>query len=142
MKILNVLLVGIALFAGVSTASAQEKKKLTPSERAERHTAKMTEVLGLTADQRAKVAELNLGVAMKNEAIRNDANMTPEQKKEAIKGNHEGRKAQLKLILTEEQFKKLEQHEAEMKAKRDAKKAEMKKKKQKVKPASEELEEL
>lgn len=135
MKILNVLLVGIALFAGVTSVSAQEKAKKTPAERAEMHTEKMTKALGLTADQRAKVAELNLGIAMKNEAIRNNQNMSKELKKESLKGNHDARMAQLKLILTEEQYKKAQEHEAQMKAKKEAKK-------KKSKPAAEELEEL
>lgn len=129
MKALNVLLVGIGIFVGMTSVSAQEKQKKTAAERAELHTTRMTKVLELTDNQRAKVAELNLGVAMKNEAIRNDTTMTRVQKQEALKGNMEGRKTMLKTILTEEQFKKYEENEAAMIERKKARKEEMKKKK-------------
>jgi Spy/CpxP family protein refolding chaperone len=128
MKMLNVLLVGLAMLAGTTVVSAQETAKKTPQQRADQHTERMTKTLGLTDEQRAKVAELNLGVAQKNEVVRNDANMTKEQKQAALKGNHQGRKDQLKNILTAEQFQKFEEHEAQVIAKRKAKKEEKKKK--------------
>lgn len=144
MKVLKVLLIGLALVVGTSTVSAQEKTKKTPQERAEMHTARMANALELTADQRAKVAELNLGIAMKNDAIRNDANMSKEQKQESIKGNNEARMAQLKNILNEEQYKKALEFEAQRKAKKEARQEEMKKqnKKQKQEKPAEELDEL
>lgn len=144
MKILNVLLVGVALIAGMTTATAQEKSKKTPLERAELHTERMTKALDLTSDQRAKVAELNLGIAMKNDAIRNNAEMSKELKMESIKANNEARKTNIKSILTVEQLKKFEEHEAKMQAKKEAKKTEMKKKKAEQKESApvEELEEL
>lgn len=144
MKMLNVLLVGFAIIVGSTTVSAQEKSKKSPQERAEMHTERMTKALDLTSDQRAKVAELNLGVAMKNDAIRNNTEMSKELKMESIKGNNEARKTYIKTILTEEQLKKFEEHEAKMQAKKDAKKAEMKEKKAKENETApvEEIEEL
>lgn len=118
MKALNVLLVGIILFVWTTNVSAQETEKKTAQERAEIHTTRMTKNLELTDQQKEKVSILNLGVAMKNEAIRNDQNMTKEQKQESLKGNMEGRKSMLKSILTEDQFKKLEEHEAAMQARK------------------------
>lgn len=126
---LNVLLVGVSLIAGMATATAQEQTKKTPEQRAEMHTTRMTKALELTEEQRSKVAELNLGVAMKNEAVRNSTTMTKEQKQEAVQGNHEGRKAQLKMILSEEQYKKFEEHDAQIQVKKAAKKEAVKKKK-------------
>jgi Spy/CpxP family protein refolding chaperone len=99
----------------------------------------MTKSLLLTPDQVLKVAELNLEVANKNEAIRNDVNITPERKKEFTRGNLDGRKSQLKLILTPEQFKKLEENEAKRKANISAKKA---KKQKTINPSIEVMEEL
>lgn len=144
MKILNVLLVGVALIAGMTSVSAQEKSKKSAQERAELHTERMSKALNLTSDQRAKVAELNLGIAMKNDAIRNNTEMSKELKMESIKANNEARKTYIKTILTEEQLIKFEEHEAKMQAKKEAKKAEVKKKKveQKESAPVEELEEL
>jgi Spy/CpxP family protein refolding chaperone len=118
MKVLNVLLVGIALLVGTTNLSAQEKVKKTAKERAEMHTEKMTKELNLTPDQKTKVSELNLGVEMKNEAIHSDKNMSEETKKASLHGNNDAKMAQLKTILTEEQYKKVLTQHAEMKAKK------------------------
>ncbi|MEY3236116.1 MAG: hypothetical protein RI883_217 [Bacteroidota bacterium] len=136
---LNVLFVGIAMMIGTTAVSAQETVKKTAQERADANTKNMTKSLLLTPDQVLKVAELNLEVANKNEAIRNDVNITPERKKEFTRGNLDGRKSQLKLILTPEQFKKLEENEAKRKANISAKKA---KKQKTINPSIEVMEEL
>ena len=136
---LNVLFVGIALMIGTTAVSAQGTVKKTAQERADMHTKHMTKALLLSPDQVAKVAELNLGVANKNEAIRNDVNLTADQKKEFIKGNKEGRKTQLQLILNAEQFAKFEAQEAKKMENKAAKKA---KKKSAIQPTIEVMEEL
>lgn len=87
---------------------AQEK---TPEERAKSLTEKMTKSLLLSTDQQAQILTLNTGIAQKNDAIRKNVNMNKEQKQEAIKGNLEARKSNLKTILNEEQFKKYEKLE-------------------------------
>jgi protein CpxP len=136
---LNVLLVGIALFAGITTASAQEKSKKTPEQRAELHTERLTKVLGLNADQRTKIAEFNLGIALKNESIRNNPNIPQEVKISSLQSNNEARKMMIKTILTEEQIVKFE----ELEAKKDANKAEKAGKKEENKTSKEPvLEEL
>ena len=135
MKMLNVLLVGIALCAGITAASAQEKNKKTPEQRAELHTEKLTKVLGLNADQRTKIAEFNLGIALKNESIRTNPNMPQETKISSLKSNNEARKMMIKTVLTEEQIKKFE----ELEAKKEANKAEKKEAKSSKEPVLEEL---
>lgn len=148
MKMINALLVGTALILGASTATAQDqaKSKKTPIERAQMHTNKMAKELSLTEEQKAKVLEVNIGIAQKNDAIRNDANMTPATKKESLKSTQDARDLQMKTILTEAQYKVYEAKKAEMQAKKELKKEEMKKnkkaKKETVAPATEELEEL
>lgn len=148
MKMLNAVLIGAALFIGATTATAQDQAKVkkTPIERAEMHTNKLTKELNLTEAQRAKVLELNIGIAQKNDAIRNDVNMTPAVKKESLKGNQVARDIHMKSILTEEQYKLYEVKKAEVQAKKDLKKEEIKgtkkAKKETVAPATEELEEL
>lgn len=85
----------------------------TPEQRAAKMTAKMNEVVGLSEEQYEKVGALNLGVEQKIDAIRNDANMTEEQKKEFIKGNRKSQKDALSNILTPEQIEKWKEHKRE-----------------------------
>ena len=61
----------------------------TPQEIADRETAKLKSELNLTSFQEAKVNELNLGVAMKNQAIMEDASMSQAKKDEFIQSNLE-----------------------------------------------------
>jgi hypothetical protein len=135
MKMLKVLLVGIALFAGITAASAQEKSKKTPEQRAELHTERLTNVLGLNADQRTKIAEFNLGIALKNESLRNNPNIPEDVKISSLQSNNEARKMMIKTVLTEEQIKKFE----ELEAKKEANKAAKKEAKSSKDPVLEEL---
>ena len=90
------LLIGTASFA----------QQPTVEDKANRQTEKLVYELALSAEQKAKVSELNLGIARKNEAIMNNTSLTPDQKKEHLQGNNNAHRAQLKMILTEEQYKK------------------------------------
>jgi hypothetical protein len=90
-------------------------QELSPEERAKIQTERMTKALLLSADQQEKVHAINLGVAQKNDVIRTNENFSEDQKKEYMKGNLDGKKASLKLILNEEQFKKYERMETERK---------------------------
>ena len=108
MRSMKLILGMLLVTAGLNTAVSPET---TAQERAQKQTESMTTNLELTEDQIPKVYEINLGVNLKNEAIRNNAEMSEESKKEAIKGNNDGRKAMLKNVLTEEQFAKYEQKE-------------------------------
>lgn len=101
--------------------SPRPAEQMTPKEKADKMTARMDKELELTETQRAKVAELNYGVALKNQAIRDDATLTKEQKKERIKMNNDQRKAQLQSMLTAEQNAKMEQLEKERMEKRQQK---------------------
>ena len=106
MKNLKSLFIAVVLICTAHSLTAQEQTKKTPEERAKLQTDRMTKQLVLTADQQSKVAELNLGIAKKNESIRNNVNMTAEQKKESINGNIQAQNDVLKTILTLEQFEK------------------------------------
>lgn len=113
MNILKTGLVAFGLVIGI-TAMAQEKEGAkTPQERAQFMTDRMSKELSLTEAQKTKVAGLNLETAEKNAAIRKDASMTAEQKKEASQANRKSQKEQLKTILTAEQL-------AVLKAKKEA----------------------
>lgn len=89
------LLIGSASFA-------QTEVKQNPQVMTE----KLATELLLSAEQKEKVANLNNGIARKNESILNSSGLTPEQKKSSIQNNNSAKKDQMKLILTEEQFTK------------------------------------
>jgi len=109
MRTLKVIFGMFLITASLNTVSAQEQ--LTPEQKAQAQTERMTTNLTLSEEQVPKVYEINLGIALKNEAIRNNTEMSEEVKSESIKGNNEGRKAMLKNVLTEEQFVKFEEGE-------------------------------
>lgn len=99
MRNLRLILTATVLFLG-TVAFAQK----TAEERSTAITERMATELALTTEQKPKVQALNLAIAQKNDAIRNDTKLTKEQKVEAIKGNHNGRYAELKQILTPQQM--------------------------------------
>ena len=89
-------------------AEHKEKKEMTPEQRAEKHTAKMIELLDLNDEQIEQVTALNIKVESKIAVIKNDVTMTDEKKKEFIKGNRQDQKRVLRVILTPEQFETLQ----------------------------------
>ncbi len=123
MKNLKFILAGMILFMTALNSTAQEREQMTAQERAAKQTERMTTELQLTADQRQKIEEINLGVIMKNDAVRNDPNMSDELKRESVKQNNLARKELFRTILTAEQFSKLE----EMERTRSVNKKELKK---------------
>lgn len=123
MKNLKFILAGMILFMTALNSTAQEREQMTAQERAAKQTERMTTELQLTADQRQKIEEINLGVIMKNDAVRNDPNMSDELKRESVKQNNLARKELFRTILTAEQFTKLE----EMERTRSVNKKELKK---------------
>ncbi|MBP6090824.1 MAG: hypothetical protein KA521_06180 [Crocinitomicaceae bacterium] len=120
MKIKTIVLVGLVSMLSITTVSAQDKEKKTPQERATMLTERMDKALVLTADQKAKISELNLGVALKNERIRKDASLTKDKKKEALEANKATRDMNLKMILTPEQYAKVQKMQAKMQERREA----------------------
>ena len=108
MKFMNTsrfLFTTILIFIANSWCSAQvAESENTPEELAAILTENMISKLSLNATQIEQVTQINLGVAQKNEAIKNDTNMTQELKLACIQGNNDTRKAYFQLILTEEQY--------------------------------------
>lgn len=115
MKTLKAGLVVFGLMAG-SVAMAQEKEGRSPQERAQFRTDRMAKELSLTEDQKTKVSAMNLEMVEKNQAIKNDASLTAEQKKEAFKANRKAQKAKLKEVLTKEQLAILKAKKSEIHA--------------------------
>ncbi len=102
MNTLKTGLIALSFFF-IGTGFSQQSNA---AERANAHTERLAKELSLSAEQKTKVSELNTGIERKNEAISSNPNLTPEQKKEHMQGNNNARRAQLKMILTEEQYNK------------------------------------
>lgn len=104
-------LILIGLFTIGLTGFAQghpghgEHKKLSPEERAEKKTAKMTETLNLSPDQAAKIKTINLAHFEEMDRL-----------KAEMKANRENLKTETDAVLTDEQKKILEEKKAEKKA--------------------------
>ncbi len=97
-------------------AEQKQSNSKTPGEIANTQTERMKDFLDLTDDQVEKVRALNLKVALKIDAIKNDESMDAARKKEFIEGNRQDHKTMMKSILTEEQFTKYEEHLAAKKS--------------------------
>jgi hypothetical protein len=124
MKKLMMIVAFAALTAG---AQAQDKARMTPEQRAQMQTGRMTTELKLNTEQAAKVETINLKFAEQAEALRAEREaareaMHKEGKGQAMRDAHE---AELKGVLTEEQFAKWKAKREEMKAKQVKRRTEM-----------------
>ncbi|MCU0345727.1 MAG: DUF4890 domain-containing protein [Saprospiraceae bacterium] len=108
----------ILLFAAFLTSAQAQKRDghdFDPAEHAEHQTERMTEDLGLNADQAAKVKDINLKYAEKAKTQHESkaADKTKNKsEREALRNEHD---AELKKVLTKEQAAKWEQRKAERK---------------------------
>ena len=106
----------------------KQKSEDAPSAayRATRLTAKMTKQLDLTTEQAGFISDINLGIAAKNEGVRNDQSLSAEQKKQLLEANNTARIEMCKAHLTPDQITKFDQLQKEHTAKVAQKKAENK----------------
>ncbi|MCX6191939.1 MAG: hypothetical protein NT109_06625 [Flavobacteriia bacterium] len=102
MKKIQVLL--FSLFLITSFTYSQTK---SAEERALEQTAKLKSELNLTATQESSIYEINYGIILKNDALRNSS-YTEEVKTAALQQNKEARKSMIKGILTPEQYASFE----------------------------------
>lgn len=109
-----------AILSGTTLFSfAQDKEVKTPEQRAEKKTEILTKKLDLTTDQQTKVADMNQATAKEVDAIKNNANLSKEEKKSAIKQLRETKRNELKAILTTEQQQKLDKMQEKREHKRE-----------------------
>ncbi len=109
----------------IETKKVEKLVILTPEERAERLTKVMTKQLNLTPSQVGLINEVNVGIAKKNDAVRNNQSLTAEQKKKMIEANNKARVEMYKQHLTPDQFKKFEMIQKEMESKSGKRKVEI-----------------
>lgn len=113
------------LVGGTAMAQQQEKRERKPAEeRANTSAQKMKTKLGLDDVQTTKIHDINLGIAQKNDAIRDNTSLTREQKMAQLKENQNARNIQYKEVLTADQYAKYEAWEKEKREKMQAKHAE------------------
>jgi Spy/CpxP family protein refolding chaperone len=104
--------------AAQGPAKGQCKKSKTPEEKAQRQSEWMKRDLGLTEKQAAEIEKINLTYAIEAEKMR-------QEMKEKRKVQVDNKNAELKKVLTPEQYTKLEQIRAEKKEQRKHKKQQM-----------------
>ncbi|MEM1120248.1 MAG: DUF4890 domain-containing protein [Bacteroidota bacterium] len=105
----------IALFfAFTFSANAQrgDRPPRDPAQMAERQTTQMVEKLGLDEIQTVKVKEINLAYAKKMQEAHEDNEGNREALREIRTAINTEKSAELKLILTEEQFSAYEEMQA------------------------------
>ncbi len=74
-----------------------------------KHDAHLQQQLNLTDEQRSKLAEDRKANMAKIQAIRKDASLTDEQKKDQIKELMKAQKENMKSVLTEDQLQKMKE---------------------------------
>lgn len=123
---MKTVILALAVLVGGSAVAQQPAKKERKSaeERATNLAQKMTTKLGLDETQKTKIHDINLGIAQKNDAIRDNTSLTREQKMAQLKETHNSRNAQYKEVLTSDQYAKYEAWEKEKREKMEAKRAE------------------
>lgn len=98
----------------------KERKDLTPEEIADKRTAKMTELLGLTADQQEKIRAINLEHAREMQKLHEEMKAL----KTKMKEEREKAKSEVDTVLTDEQKVKLEEEHQKRKAEHEQKRKE------------------
>jgi periplasmic protein CpxP/Spy len=116
----------VAIMASMTLAAqAQEKEKRTPQERAKARTEHMTKELALSPEQQAKVETINLKYADQVEAMRSEREAERTAKREAAKAMHDAHDAEMKAVLTADQYTKWVAKKQEAKAKHMEKRKQM-----------------
>ncbi|MDP5170349.1 MAG: DUF4890 domain-containing protein [Bacteroidia bacterium] len=92
-------------------------QQMSPEDRAAKQTSSMVGELDLDADQAAKVEEINLRYGKEQQTFREENRGNRETMMAGMKALMEKKDAELKAILTPEQYAKHEKMQAEQRAK-------------------------
>ena len=112
-SIVRAVLVVALLASRASAADLDALKDTTPAERAKAQTAMMKAKLGLTDAEAAKVGPINLKYAERMEPIIKGSE-GPLKRMEAVHAVEQAKEAELKGVLTADQFTKFEANKQEM----------------------------
>jgi len=119
------LMIIAALASMTVAAQAQEKDRKTPQERAKLRTEHMTKELELSPEQQAKVEAINLKYADRVEAVRAEREAERTAKRDAAEAMHGAHDAEMKAVLTADQYTKWVAKKQEAKAKHLEKRKQM-----------------
>lgn len=115
----SIVLVLVSLFTLTVSAQRPDKKsRMTAEERASKRTEMMTKQLELTTEQQAKIGEINLKYSQQAVDHQKQAKGQMRQNRENRKVQMEARNAELKEVLTPEQFEKWQAQKSEMRKSR------------------------
>ena len=111
----GLLLAGQSSQAGQTSAPPQGQSAMGAHEEMtpDAHLQMLTEKLNLTDDQKAKIKPILENLAQQMKAVRDDASLSPEQKKAKMHAIHESFHDQINSVLTPEQQAKLKQMKQE-----------------------------
>lgn len=113
------MMIGAALAVfTLGAAHAQDKRAMSPAERAKHQTERMTKELGLNDEQVAKVQAINVKYAEQAESVRNERKANAASTKGKGAEIQDARMADLKAVLDTEQYEKLVAKQEAMKERR------------------------
>ncbi|HEY5391145.1 MAG TPA: hypothetical protein VIJ57_03435 [Hanamia sp.] len=122
MKKVFLFVTAALLFA--ATSNAQVQRNSSSSQRVQSDSArhgrngKMMNELNLSQDQKTQIKSLHQENKQQRDAIKNDASLTPDQKKQKMKELHQSQSDKMNSILTPDQQAKRKQMIAERKQNR------------------------
>ena len=120
MKKFGFLMLAAMFFATVAMAQPGGQRNFDPKEMAKRQTEELTKELGLNKDQAKKVLELNTKSMEKMSEMRGQMRDggNREAMREKMQKQREEQNAEMKKILTEDQYKKYEKYLEERRSRR------------------------
>ena len=99
--------------AATSMVKARKQAPKSPAQKADRHAGKMAKELGLNADQETKVEQLLVARQQESAALKAKYSTDKKAGRAEMKAAHDRYEAQMKTILTPEQFAKMSQMKAD-----------------------------
>lgn len=111
MKKLLIIALSFSFFA--LNANSQVTRDAKPSQKVQRDSThkrngKMMKDLNLSDAQKAQLKESHENMKQQRDAVKNDASLTPEQKKAKMKELHQTQQAKMNSILTPDQQAKMQ----------------------------------
>jgi len=111
----SIILVLVTVFAlAVSAQSHDKKQRMTPEERASKQVAMMTKLLDLSEEQQLKIKEINLKHFQQMDNRERKIGKKKMQNWDNIKPQMVARNAEIKQVLTPEQYEKWQENRREM----------------------------
>mgnify|MGYP006099252375 CR=1 FL=1 len=104
MKMIKPVVLGIVVALAINATAQNQNKEKTPTEKAERVSAKLTEAYDLDEKQAATVKAAHLNFSATIGKIKQDESITGEVKKAQITAAKAEMDAAVKTVLTDEQF--------------------------------------